>query len=58
MIERSDLIELAKIIGAIILGLILILCAFAFIGLCAAVAVVTAFRVAAMDGGKIRRDQR
>ena len=58
MIERSDLIELAKNIGGLILSLILILCILAFIGLCTAVMVAVAFRAAAMDGGKIRRDQR
>jgi len=58
MIERSDLIEPAKNIGELILALILILCIFVFIGLCTAVMVAVAFRAAAMDGDKIRRDQR
>ena len=57
MIERSDLIELAKNIGKPIFALILILCIFAFIGLCTAVMVAVAFRAAAMDGGKIKCDQ-
>jgi len=44
MIERSDLIELAKNIGKLIFALILFLCIFAFIGLCAAVMIAVAYR--------------
>jgi len=44
MIERSDLIELAKNIGNLIFALILILCIFAFVGSCAAVTIVFAHR--------------
>jgi len=46
MVERSDLIEFAKNIGRIILALILILCIFAFVGLCAAVTIAVVYRTA------------
>jgi hypothetical protein len=52
MIERSALIGLAAYIGGIILGLILILCAFAFIGLCVAVMFAVGTRAAQWLGVK------
>jgi hypothetical protein len=46
MNERSRFIEIDRAGGKIILGLIVILCAAAFIGLCVGITVATAYRVA------------